>query len=423
MTTYYIKDSLVYSSKKKQIMIPHDFESFLSSKSSFDDINEENILEVLNEYKEKGEREYSIYGLIDNFEEIKDTLNKAKKQKPDTQDYSFVEITSQLLVLEQLKDIVLTVEANFPPEKIIKLLDDVEHQHIEKKKILEKEHKKLNEKYERELEKYNKLKHQEIEKKEKRNADLKKEITTLKQEEEKYEKLLDSKTREYLSSKELRRLDESIKQLNFEKEALEFDIELLQAKVKTLKNEYKLGIRKKVHPLALIGTLGLIYWTKYSTTAHHIKAKQLSILKKQEKIMHIKKKLFVAEHKKETLTQQHQDTAKKQAKEQEDIATSLENIQNKIAQQEEELKQSQKELDKAHERVEPIEESLEEHKKTLNKLEKELEKYSASAKEEGFSIIKDIQAEHKKTIESIDSYHKQLESQKINYEGEAVITI
>ena len=423
MTTYYIKDSLVFSSKEKVFQIPETFDSFLNSKCSYEELTKENIMDVLEEYSKKGYREYTIYGIIDDFSTLKPKIEQSEKQQPSQEDYSFVEITSQTLVLNQLKDIVLNIQAEFPPENIIKLLDENEHIYSKHKKELDKEYEKTQKKYEEEKNKYKNLKKEEIEKQEEKKQTLEKEISSLKEEESEYEKSLERKTKKQTSSKNISSTDKQIEKLEFEKEKLEYDIELLQARVKTLKNQHKLGIKKQIKPLPLIATLGLFYWTKYSSTAHELRAKQLEILKKQEKITSLKKKIFVLQHERESYQEEEQNKAKKHAKEQEDLATSLENVQNKIAEKEEQLNSTEKELEKAHKKIDPLEQNLSEQEERLTSLKKELEKYSHSPKEEGFSIIKQIQQDHQGVLEEIEATSHKIENQTINYKGEAICSI
>lgn len=415
MTTYYIKDSIVYSSSATTLTIPYEFESFIE-----EELTPENIIEILDKYYTNGYREYTIYGVISDFESVKEKIASATKNKPSEEDYSFVEITSQLLVIKQLKEMITTVISQFPPENVIKILDEKEQKINEYRKELEKKLKKTKQQYEKKKKKYDSQLNEEVEKRYNDNEELKKEIDTKKKEKNKLEEQLSSLTNSQNISKEVSKLNSEIENISFKKQSLEYDIDVLEAKIKTLKNEKKAGYTKKVSPLYFILTLGLIYWTKYATLTHQISSIHIAIFKKQETISQLKKKLFIKEHKKNSLLEQQQLSAKEQTQKQEELAHSIESIQETISQLQEKFEKNQKAIEKAQKELNPLKEDLEEEESAISTLEKNLEEIQDSIKEKGFEIIKKTQQYHNELLEEITSIEEQIQSQKVSYKEDLI---
>ncbi len=423
MTTYYCKDGKVYSSKKTTIHLPKDFTSFIEHTYENQEITSQNIFSILEEYKNKGTKEHELYGIINNYSKIISSLEKETPKEPEQDDYVFLEITSQPLVIQQLKEIITKVDANFPPHLIIKELDDYEHKRVRKKKEFEKELEKNQEQLEKQQQKFKELSTEEIHKKEKRNEKLIKDISDLREKEKSYEKLLEESSKKYSKNSDISSLEKEIRKLEFQKETLTFDIELLRAKLKTLKNEKKLGITKKVSPGLLILTLGLIYWTKYATIDQQITTAHLTILKKEEKISHLKKKIFVLEHKKETQQEEYATYAKEHAKEQENIATKIEEIQQHISNNSKEIQSLEKELEKAHKQLEPIKEEITSKKEKISKITTEIEKIEKYTKEHAFELIRSIEENHQKLLLKLEDIEKQLDQQTISHKKEGKIEL
>lgn len=423
MTTYYCKDSKVYSSKKTSIFLPREFSSFLEHNSEHEKNSKEKIFSILEEYKNKGVKEHYIYGVIPNYSKIIESLEKSEKKEPAHDDYNFLEITSQPMIIQQLKEIITQVDANFPPQSIIKELDDYEHERVKKEKDLERELEKIQEQLNKQQVKYDHLCDEEIHKKKNRNQKLLKDISNLKEKQKNYEKLLQASSKKYSKSSALSSIEKEIGKLTFEKETISFDIELLRARLKTLKNEKKLGIRKKVSPSALLLTLGIIYWTKYATINQQITSTHLKILKKEEKISHIKKKIFILEHKQETQQEEYASYAKQLNKEQETLVNKIEEIEQQISGNSKEIKTLEKELEKAHKQLEPIKEEISLKKEKEEKITSEIKKLKITTKEHAFDIIKEIEENHKKLFFELEEIEKQLEQQTISFSGEGKIEI
>lgn len=423
MTTYYCKDSKVYSSKKTSIFLPREFSTFLEHNSEHEKISKEKIFPILEEYKTKGVKEYDIYGLIPDYSKIIESLEQAEKTEPAQDDYAFLEITSQPMIIRQLKEIITQVDTNFPPQSLIKELDDYEHERVKKKKELERELEKNQEQLNKEQIRYNHLCDEEIHKKKNRNQKLLKEISNLKEKQTNYEKLLQASSKKYSKNSTLSSIKKEIDALTFEKETLNFDIELLRAKLKTLKNEKKLGITKKVSPTALLLTLGLIYWTKYATITQQITSAHLKILKKEEKISHIKKKIFILEHKQETQQKEFSSYAKELSKEQETLANKIEEVELQISNNSKEIKTLEKELEKAHKQLEPLKTEIASKKEKIQKITAEIEKLEIATKEHAFNTIKEIEEKHKKLFFELEGVEQQLEEQTISFKGEGKIEL
>lgn len=418
---FFIKDDIVYSNHNLEIDFPKLDLNILNynfnQKIDFND-----FLKTLNKVEKI--KKINISKPIDNFDDIKEKIkNTSEKKEADFQnDYEFIEKTLSLDILKQLleqnefkefdkiktlcKKILFNLkeqerkEINFYEDKIQK-----EKENLEKLEDKRKEFEEVN--LNPVLEKYNLLS------KEEKKLNLKLEKLNSNEDDSEIIYLKDKK--ENLENKK--------EDINFKIEKYKSEINLIKSKIQRIQHEIKLGKTRYIRPFLFILTLGLIYWTKYSSNYHKRNLLLIEIDKKQENILKQEDKLIENKHSLNSCENQikkiHHKTHKKEAID-EDLR---EKTKIDLRKTQKELEQISNKKEKENKKYELYLKEINYHEKEIKEKEKILDELKEDKEKKTLEIIEKIQKEYQEKINNIEKIKKKIENQKIKMDFEGIIEV
>ncbi|MFW6286157.1 MAG: coiled-coil domain-containing protein [Nanoarchaeota archaeon] len=424
---FYIKDNIVYNSNTKKYFFPQNLKDIEIPNHTKNHLtNNKIIISDLNKLKQKKNREINLSKPIKNFTQVKLKINQLNKKnfiKPKDQDYTFIEITSQLDIINGIINNIETDDIDLFNTKINNYIKNIEHIEKEKNSNIEEQIEIENNK----LKKTNTKKNNFITK---NITNLKKQLNKIKEENQKLENQKEElivKQEENNINKQLQtkieKINNKILKIQHTKKNNEFEIKILKSKIKTINDYKKLGNKKCLNILLMIFTLGLIYWTRFSDCNYKILKFQKTINQLEESNNKLDKKQYNYQQELENLQHHNKNDSIKKTKIIEELNTKIDNIEeqinknnNEIKNKENEITNNKKQIDEYDKNIKKINTKLIELKAT----KKEFNDYNSNKikklKEE---IINDKQNK----INSIKELKNTITSQKIKIKGEWIISI
>lgn len=425
---YWIKNNTVFSSNKSQIEIYEKLPQIdiVKEHSNFLKKNKE-ILEILDNLKKKEPKKIEIYGNLEDYKSIKTYLeelfkkNKSLFKKPISDDYNFIEKTSQIEILEQF-----LFQANQKNEleelknKINIYCDSIENEEKEKLSQINEQITYENQKLKNLKEEYNLFKKSKIIALEQKILETEKQIENNCKKKSVLENLYQCSEDEKSSRKNLIEVERKIDKIKFQMEDNKIAIEITKAKISQINDKIKMGKKKCVNILLLILTLGFIYWTRYSDCKHIKFSLEEKASKIKEKNLLLEKKKHKLEHDLEMEKKNSQIKLIEYNKKQEEVNEKIEKL-------EEDNKENQKEIKLIKEKLKINSKDLEFKQEEIKKKEKSLFdiksiklEFEENSTKKIHDIFNKIENQINSSIEKITKLKVQLEIQKINIDGEYI---
>lgn len=413
---FFVKEGQIFSKEKQKIKVP-----ILDINQLEKNIQEKNF----NEYIKNldliiKKKEIQISKVIENFEHIKSSFKEKKIKLEKIKEEEIFEFEENTFSLDILKE-VLNQDYNREFEKILDL----------NKKILFNLKNKEKKELEIYLSKFEKIKKQLAELKEKREEfeiseikPLTDKISELKNNKDKLERkisLLENKNEnplllEILKNKE-KLLDEN-EEIEFIVNKYKNEINLIKAKIQRITHEIKIGKERFFRPILFIFTLGLIYWTKFSTNKYRKSNLILKIDKINEKILSEENKLLENKHRIKQIESKikkfHLENHKEEEKQEDELQKNKVNL-NKIKKELEiEERKKIKEESKLNSYKKEIETLIDE----LKDVEIEINSLKENKEQLLDKKLEDIKKEYIQMIKEIEKIKNSLLEQKIINKGE-----
>lgn len=428
----YIKDNNIFLADTAEYFFPIEIENIEIPKDSKNHlVNNKILISDIQKLKNKETKKIELTKKIDDFDDLKSKISKLyindknKFKTPKSDDYDFIEKTSQIEIIDGILKNYMTNTNSFDTSdnninnyiKSIKSLEkqkfaQVEEQiEIENSKLL-----KINqEKEEFKIENIDNL----LAENEKSNKKLK----LLENKKTKLDDYFTKKLDLTNNDSKIEKINEKINDYNSKIKENEMNVEILNAKIKTLKNNIKLGKTKSINIFLFIITLGLIYWTKYSDSKYQLLKLTEKKNKQEERNLIYKKNIFKLEKILDKKSSQNQKNNVKTAKEEEDIQNQIDDLDVKITalkidikKFDEEIKLKSKDLKKFDIDIDKINNKIIE----LTSIHEEFKKYSTDKLKKEFDLLKGKKQSQLKKLEDLK---KQLKSQVIDIKGEWIIAI
>jgi chromosome segregation ATPase len=423
-STYYIKDNIIFSKQTEPYEIPPSIDDIkLPTETKNHLTNNKIIITDLDKISQKKGKELEISKPIENYNQTKEQIEKSdKKTKPEHDNYDFLEKTSALQIVEGIISSFSDEKETLLKEKISAYINHTKEIEKEKNASLDEQIQIEKTKLSKTLKEKEKYEKENTEKLEIQITKSENNISKLSQEKQILDnKIESSKTKSI--SENAQKLYKKIEDMNHEAKNNELEINILKAKMTSLKSEIRLGKTKCINWILFILTLGLIYWTKYSDCRYNV-------LMLDQKINKLKEKNIIMEKKKYNLQKQIEDASHKDntnsvnsAREVEKIALRIEELeiaikteQNKINELKSELKTKQKEISGYDKEIDKFENKIIE----LESIKQEFNKYSC---DKILSKLDFIIKSNKQKIKEIEELKQTLESQKTKITGEWIIEI
>jgi len=434
--TYFIKNKIIFDKSIKEVKILENVElneeiiKKLTIKHDKNIIlNNKIIIETIdNLFQEINSKTIKISKPISNFKQIKEKIENYSKnefKKPENDDYNFIEITSSIEILNQIKkkleenkDIILNKLS-----QIIKLDINLWEEEENKIFIKIKEEIKIKENIKEKININLKNIEEEINNK---NNNIDFIYSNIKKLSKKKEELLNnSQTKEKLKELEnnIETLKNKLENHNYQDKKNQAKINSIHSKIQIINDKIKLKQKKCPNPILLIITLGLIYWTKYSTCNYKkLKLKQkINIIK--EKISKDKINILELNEKIKNKTKE-EEKIKKQEIEIKKENTEIENkLTIQIAKENKNWEKEEIELEKIKKEEEKLNNELNHIKIELIEIKAKLEEYIKYTTKIINQILDDKKNKIKRNIEQINDIKEKLEKQKTNIKDEFIIVI
>lgn len=439
---YFIKNSKIYSEK----IIKFEFYNKNIINDNLDEENDkykfdyfesknpivnnkiilENLKEIKNKIKNDKLKTVEVSKPIEKLELDriqKELIKKEKLKKIEPDNYKFVEITSVDFIIKQILE---DISNNLNNIKIIK--EKLKSYFLK----FENDEIKIRNELSNEIEIEKKLLDKERTQKDKREEDIKQIEKNINLNLEKIDKLTFSFKNIYKNKNllDLERLNENkinlnqkISKLKFDIEENQIKIEIIKSKINLINDKIKIGDKKCVNFFILIITLGLIYWTKYSTCKYKKIKLNIKIDKIKSKQLEIKQKILKIKQEIEEIVNKENEFKKISTKENDEIEENKNKINKDISKLTRENESKKKEIDKINKEIKIDDKQIEKIKLKYDELklkEIELKKNSKEKIEIEIENIKNIFEMKRNEIEQIKNRYKE---QKTEISGEYEIQI
>ncbi len=427
--TFYIKNNTIFSSKPTELELFNHIEHFdIPDEINFLK-NNKHVLEKLNSNISKINKKIPISGIIENYEETKtkvEDLYKNKKsnfKKPQDDDYTFIEKTSQIDIIDQLIKTSESQDIIDLKKNIFQYIETTKEQEARKNKTLNEQIKEENEKLRKEEEYLEKYKRENIFILEEKIKEEEKQIKTFSDKKRKIEELFGSKKQISKIEEQILKTEEKIERLEYKIEENKLEIEIIKSKISQIDDKIKLGNKKCTRIIPLLLSLGLIYWTKYSDCRYAKMLLHEKIGKIHEKNLLIEKKIHKLKSYLDQKKKQSKKTNIEESKKQDQINMQIEELDEKIKTKEGLIKHAKEEINSKQDKIKHFNENLDSIKLRLKDLENIKHEFEQNSSQKIKEAIENIQTIRESKIERVTKIKKQLENQKTLIDGEYIVEL
>lgn len=420
--TYFVKDGIVFSNESKTLeIIKSDSSIEIDPSFSFPKSNEK-ILEEVDKFILENTKKIEIKGVVSNFSSIKNKLTNSSKKKVDSSDYSFIENTSQIMLIEGYISALDKLHYKELDTSVSNYLKDNEELEKRKFKSLKSSLEKNKEKISKFNSEIKKIKGNDLKKAKDSVTAIEKELDIYENKKVSYEEKVGLEKNDAMTLK-ISKLQNKIEKLEYRYNDSDLQIKIYETKIKHLKALKKEGKMKIIHPVLFVATLGLVYWMPFTDIKYKSLKHEQKIYSLKEKMIEIKRKIKSTQVKITDTLHKREEKLKDSNKKNENLINEYEKINIKISDLKKDLGQKKNEFDRTNSKLIEIDEKI----KTLNENTKELEDLKKTYDKISSTAIRkkilDLRMMNKENVSKLKEYKSKIESQKINLKGEWVINL